>query len=555
MISRLRPALAMSVIAVLLLSLVPVRALAADGDLDSSFGANGKVITDFFGGSDTAKAVVVQSDGKIVAAGFAEGPNDSFRGDFALARYDSNGNLDASFGTNGKVTTDFIGGPDRVNALAVQSDGKIIAAGIAGSTSSVSGTFTDFGLARYDSSGNLDVSFGTNGKVTTDFFHGFDEINAMVLQSDGKIVVAGSASQGINALPHFALARYDSNGNLDASFGTNGKVFTNFSSGTSDVASDVAFALAIQGDGKIIAAGFAFESIEEHFSNFAMARYNSNGSLDASFGINGKVITDFSGGLDVATSIALQTDGKIVLAGFTEMGNQTPSDFALARYDSSGNLDTSFGTNGKVITDFFGQDDRIHAIVLQSGGKIIAAGFASIDPFSGRDSDFALARYDTNGNLDASFSTDGKVTTAFSPGFDRANAVALQTDGKIVAAGSTGGGGDPLDFALARYEGTPSVIEPQPVSQLIKNLKATIASYNLPNGIQTSLTSKLDAALVAFASGNSAAACGNITAFKNEVRALAVKKITAEQAAQLTNGANQIRSAFGCQQKDPSNGF
>ncbi len=247
-------------------------------------------MTTDFGGTDIANAVVLQSDGKIVAVG-----QDS--SDFALARYNADGSLDSSFGTGGKVTTDF-GGSDAALAAVLQPDGKIVAVGTSAA---------DFALARYNTDGSLDTSFGTGGKVTTDF-GGTDQAWAAVLQPDGKIVAAGLASAD------FALARYNTNGSLDTSFGTGGKVTTSFEG------SDQARAVVLQPDGKIVAVGW------DNGVEFALARYNTDGLLDSSFGTGGKVTTDF-GGSDAALAAVLQSDGKIVAVGFANT-----TDFALARY-------------------------------------------------------------------------------------------------------------------------------------------------------------------------------------------------------------------------------
>jgi uncharacterized delta-60 repeat protein len=191
--------------------------------------------------------------------------------------------------------------------------------------------------------------------------------------------VAGQAriSGGFDA----ALARYNSNGTLDASFGTGGTVTTDFA-GFNDEASSV----AVQPDGKIVVAGQAGPYVNRNF-DFALARYNSNGTLDASFGTSGKATTDFAGSSDQPSSLALQGDGKIVVAGQTFVGGV--HDFAVARYNSNGTLDTSFGTSGKATTDFAGSDDRPSSVAVQPDGNIVVAGQADI----GGRFDFALARY------------------------------------------------------------------------------------------------------------------------------------------------------------------
>ena len=405
---------------------------AAAGDLDLTFGSGGKVTTDFGNDYDYAYALAIQSDGKPVAAGFsvASGTDNNF----ALARYNLNGTLDVSFGAGGKVTTDFFGKSDAVNAIAIQPDGKIVAAG--GATSDATGS--DFALARYNSDGSLDAGFGSGGKVTTNFFRAGDTATAIAIQPDGKIVAAGIATNDLTGLD-FALARYNSDGSLDASFGSGGKVTTDFFGD-----GDQARTIAIQSDGKIVAAGVIDK--RGTATDFALARYNLNGTLDVSFGAGGKVATDFFGKNDGADDIAIQPDGKIVAAGVA-LNEPVGFHFALARYNSDGNLDTSFGSGGKVTTIFFGPSDLADAIAIQADGKIVAAGYV----FNST-SDFALARLNNDGSLDTSFGTGGKVITDFFREGDGVQAIAIQADGKIVAAGFTSVNTG-HDFALARYRG------------------------------------------------------------------------------------------------------
>src|SRR5499427_2247954 len=298
----------------------------ANGTLDTSFGTGG-IVTTAFGVSAEATSAVVQPDGKIVAAGFANlGGGD----DFALVRYNSNGTIDTSFGTSGKVTTAFLSqgfSLAQANSVTVQPDGKIVAAGNA----AVGGGF-DFALARYNSNGTLDASFGTGGQLTTDFGGANDQADSVAVQPDGKIVAAGAAGQFINRGFDFGLARYSSNGTLDASFGTSGKATTDFA-GSSDVPSEPS-AIALQGDGKIVVMGETLVSVSPSdgslIYDFALARYNNNGTLDTSFGTSGKVTTDFAGGNDLPFSVAVQPDGNIVLAGGAAVNGRAR--FALARY-------------------------------------------------------------------------------------------------------------------------------------------------------------------------------------------------------------------------------
>jgi uncharacterized delta-60 repeat protein len=402
-------------------------ALATPGSLDGCFGTGGKVTTSISPSFDEAYAIAIQSDGKFVVAGGKGGYLDR---DFALARYNTNGGLDTTFGTGGKVITTFAPSDDAAYGIAIQSDGKILLAG---------GSSFDFAIARYNTNGSLDTTFDTDGKVITPItpnttaFQGEDFAKAIAIQNDGKIVLAGKTYNGpdLYSAYDFALARYNTNGSLDTTFDTDGIVTTTF--GVSS--SDEAHAIAIQIDGKILVSGGSD-------GEFALARYNSNGSLDPTFDTDGKVTTPT---VSNAYDIAVQSDGKIVLAGRSYNG--TNYDFALARYNTNGSLDTTFDTDGKVITPIGSSADFAYDIAIQSDGKIVLAG----ESYNGTDYDFALARYNTNGSLDAIFGTGGKVTTTFgSSSSDRANGMVIQSDGKIVLAGESYNG-TPDDFALARY--------------------------------------------------------------------------------------------------------
>ncbi|HEU5064712.1 MAG TPA: PASTA domain-containing protein [Gaiellaceae bacterium] len=405
--------------------LIPA-AQAAPGALDPSFGTGGKVTTALGPTDAEAYGLALQPDGKLVAAGYASNGSNN---DFALARYSPNGSLDTSFGSGGKVTTSF--GPsshDGANALVRQPDGKLVAAGY---TSDGSGY--DFALARYNADGSLDTSFGSGGKVTTPIGSGHDLAFALVLQPDGKLVAAGDSSNGSDR--DFALARYSPNGSLDTSFGSGGKVTTWIGSGN-----DSAYALAVQPDGKLVAGG---SNLQGSQSVVALARFNTNGSLDSGFGTGGKVATAF-GGYAWATALALQPDGKLVVGGAGSTGSQ--QGFALARYNQNGSLDTTFGSAGKVTTAI-GSNDGAKAVALQPDGKLVAAGYAR----AGSADVFALARYGANGSLDTTFGSAGKATAAIGSD-DDASALALQPDGKLVVAGGTWNGSKE-QFALVRYLG------------------------------------------------------------------------------------------------------
>jgi uncharacterized delta-60 repeat protein len=398
-------------------------ALATPGDLDTTFSGNGKVTTNFTSGFDGAGDVAIQADGKIVAAGGA-GRNGYAK--FALARYKPDGTLDSTFSGDGKVTTKFSSGDDIAYGVAIEADRKIVAAG------SGDGKFA---LARYKPNGALDTTFSGDGKVTTKFSSGAGA-GGVAIQTDGGIVAAGGTDGG-----RFALVRYNPDGTLDSTFGGDGKVTTNFTS-----VLDWAAGVAIQTDGKIVAAGSAGDG------KFAVVRYNPNGTLDTTFSGDGKVTTSLTSGADFAHGVAIQTDGKIVAAGDAGFCCEWTSSFGLVRYNPDGTLDTTFGGDGKVTTDFTSGDDVARDVAIQADGRIVAVGFAG---FSGPDSDvmFAIARYNSSGTPDTHVGGDGRVTTNFTSAGDGALGVAIQSGGEIVAAGGSYVSDTDRRFALARYIG------------------------------------------------------------------------------------------------------
>jgi uncharacterized delta-60 repeat protein len=398
------------------------------GILDPSFSDGGLVLTNLTAGDDEGVAMAVQRDGKLLVGGEV-GDEDSNDLDLAVARYNLDGSLDTTFGNNGWVRTDLNDLNDAASDVIVQPDGKILLSGAS------SGDFT---LVRYNSDGSLDTTFGVYGWVRTDCGSVEDESKAIAYQpEDGKIVVAGYALDVDQY--NFALVRYNADGSLDTDFGVNGLVTTDL---TGD--QDQVQALVIQPDGKIVVAG-SVRRDSPNYRDFGLVRYMPDGTEDDSFGINGRVITDINGGRDFAYAITLQPDGKIVVAGTAQEGAEGDYEFALARYTPTGYLDTSFSSDGKVTTDFNGGDDETYAVTLQPDGKVIAAGFA----FNGLNLDFAVVRYMPNGSLDPNFS--GLVMTDLAGGDDKGVAVVLQVDGKIVVAGSGFNGSD-ADFALVRYK-------------------------------------------------------------------------------------------------------
>src|SRR6266478_4309589 len=362
-----------------------------DGSLDKSFNGTGKVITAVGDGDCKGQGVALQSDGKIVVAGYSFKPGGKDRAEFTLLRYNPDGRLDSGFGESGKETTEIGRDADDATSVALQSDGKIVAAG-----RTFAPTNNDFAVARYDRDGKLDLSFNATGKATADFGKR-DYAHSVAVQSDGKIVVAGDAEHDDGRI--FAVARFNADGTPDISFNKTGKLTTDFGSGNAE-----ARGVAVQSDGKIVVAGYASPN---NIENVALVRYNADGNLDTSLGGTGKVITPVALSGSNATSVALQSDGKIVVAGFAVDSSGRCYDFALVRHNADGSLDTSFNDGGKVTTPIGNGDARCEAMALQKDGKIVAAGWAS----NGEDNDFAVVRYNSDGKLDTSFNGTGKVTT------------------------------------------------------------------------------------------------------------------------------------------------
>ena len=286
------------------------------------------------------------------------------------------------------------------------------------------------------SGGTLDATFGPsqNGKIQTDFAGGNDYAYAVAIDDDGWIIVVGQAYH--SGEWDLAMVRYDSSGVLDTTFGNaaGGKVYTNMGG------VDYALAIALQPDGKIVTAGAAAPGAT---CDFAVARYNSDGTLDATFDADGKVTTNFGSTNDYAYAVAIQSDGKIVVAGYA--GTATLNDFAVARYNTDGSLDTSFSGDGKLTTDFDQGNDYAYGVAIEPDGKIVVAGRAS----GGTDDDFALACYNPDGSLYTDFGTGGKVQSDFGGGWDGAQAIAVLPRGDLIVAGQVWT--DQYDFAAVRY--------------------------------------------------------------------------------------------------------
>ncbi len=429
---------------------------ANDGALDTSFGTNGEVTTSFANNTrSNSSSIIQQSDGKLVAVGVT---GIGFNLSFAVARYDLDGNLDKTFNGTGKIIgKKFADFPiNAASSVIQQSNSKLVVAGLVSNTSVPQSTA--IGITRYNSNGSLDNSFGNLGQVTTLINGNNSSGSSMKVLPNDEFVIAGNSFPS-SSTSQFALATYDPNGKL-----LNQNSFHLTKNPTN---ADFANSVAVQKDGKFVISGTTKAAVT---SKFAIVRTNSDTSLDKTFGNNGIVIFNFGGTDDECFAVAIQQDGKIVVAGYTAI--TAKSQFAIARLNSNGTFDETFGTSGKVVFNFAGNRAQAKSLVLQSDGKIIVAGLTSTGPIS----NFALARLLPNGSLDPSFGTKGKVITSFENSkSSQAESVIIQQDGKIVADGFEITN-NTSKFAIARYINS---VEPTCILDIDSLTKKIIKKYNI----------------------------------------------------------------------------
>ncbi len=426
--------------------LISFNTFAQPGTLDNSFGTSGKIQEIFSNPFSTAHAVAIQSDGKIVVAGFTY---QNLASDFALVRYNTNGTVDNTFGTSGKVET-HIDVYDYAKGIVIQSDGKIVLGGTV-----YNGSDYDFGLVRYTADGVLDNTFGTAGITTLAIGPENDELNGLALTSSDEIIAVGY-SKNIGGQKDFAVAKFSADGILDNTFGTSGIATAIF-----DNEDEEAMSVAVQSDGKIVVVGSAI--VNESFvytDHFAVTRYNADGTADVAFG---EKLEDANEGR--AYAVTIQSDQKILVGGYA---NDMDVSYLL-RYETDGTLELSTSQS------FMEGEESIYSIQVQDDGKIVAVGYGN--SLTGN-SDFLILRYDENGDIDNTFGTNGAVITTFDIYNDFARGVAIESGGKIVVVGNTlnSGSGNSSDFAIARYH---SVTE-APNGLTDENSHASLTLYPNP---------------------------------------------------------------------------
>jgi uncharacterized delta-60 repeat protein len=436
---------------------------------------------------DVAVSVVIRSDNRIIMGGYSTYSTGSY---ITLSCYNTDGSLYTGFGSGtGKVLepTPLTPNPCIVNDVVLQSNDYIVVTGYLQNSLSFNSIF----VTRFDSNGNLDLTFGSgtgsvliNPVVFNSGVFVFDNCysNSVIIQpSDGYIVLGGyvrKSSPG-NTQNFIALVRLQPNGLPDASFGTNGNgtLYANFTSLNNDICS----CLSIQTDGKIVSGGVTIPLSTPTDIKFAVSRFNTNGSVDTttfnSSSINpGCIIIPhfFTNSTDYSNGLGINNNGDIIIGGFT-IKTSGESCYAIASVTTSGSLDLSFGVNGQTVLDLSPTYNLIgpsftsgsNSLALQTDNKIVITG-GFINTITGAEG-FSLARFDTNGALDLTFGVAGLgyiLSNLVSPNTEVGYSVAIQTDGKVLVGGTainSGDTGSNTYFILARYFYTPIPVPIAPI--------------------------------------------------------------------------------------------
>ncbi|MFK5893445.1 MAG: delta-60 repeat domain-containing protein [Pseudomonadota bacterium] len=438
---------------VLFLLVIPLLAVSSPGDLDVTFANNGFQVTEISSGRDVSTSVALQSDGKLIVAGFSNGRDGIY--EFVIIRYNSDGTIDSTFGEGGIAFTKVGVLNSQAFSLLIQPDGKIIAVG----STNTHASSKNIAVVRYTKNGQLDHSFGDDGITTTSITNGPDFTSSAALQLDGKIVVAAHFNNGKDN--DIAVLRYNNDGSLDTQFGERG--VSKSSIGQND---DEANGVVVQPDGKIIVAGSSRNS--EGYYDIAAIRFNKDGKLDTTFGIKGSVTTAITHRIgkmadrdDHAAGIALQPDGKIIIVGYSY------KDFVVVRYLPTGKLDETFHGDGISTTSVSPAKDEARSVVIQPDGKLVVVGKSlgslGADKTLGSSSmDVAVVRFNSNGTLDSTFGVGGHVTTPIGLNYDVAHSAAIQPDGKLIVAGYSKSSN--YNFAVLRYELESWDITPSSIS-------------------------------------------------------------------------------------------
>ena len=401
-----------------------------NGVLDPTFGTNGLVNYTNNEDPEVFNTILVVDNNKFLAAGTADY-------NATLVRFNQDGSIDTSFGVNGVLELDFGGTREDIEDMTKQPDGKILIA----AESKNSNDDYDFVIARLNQDGSYDTTFGINGISVITFGSSTDERpNKIIVTPDDKIIIVGNAEGGI--IWKTAIARLNSDGSLDTSFSADG-LFTLSITNRSDylIGVDITF------DGKIIAAGGAVFDSGSNQGRYAIVRYLNNGDLDPTFGTNGVVTLNIFDGSCIARSIISLPDGKSLVAGHAS-GNGTQRSFSIIRLDINGNIDSTFGDNGVVSTVFPTDQSQIFKMKLDDNNNIIVVGDVNTDTAA---ANFAAAKYSINGEIDSTFGTNGTISTDFFGSHDSARDFII-TQNKITVVGYAMENYPDEDFAIARYD-------------------------------------------------------------------------------------------------------
>ncbi len=353
----------------------------------------------------------------------------SFLVSLQISGWSQAGVLDQTFSGDGKVVSPVGSGDDQAFGVACQTNGKIVVVG-----RSAVGNASDFAIVRYNEDGSLDNSFSGDGKLLVDIAGGVDEARSVVILANGNILVAGFASVG-NSID-FAIIELSSDGKLSSSFSGDGKASFDFTK-----TDDYCYSMLVSNNRIYLAGTTTFNSQEE----FALATLKMDGNLDPLFDGDGLLHIDVGPAPDFGTALAIQSDGKLVMTGYT--GSDFNTDVATIRLQSDGKLDPSFSQDGKQITDIGPNGERVYSVAIQKDQKIIVAGYT----YNITGNDFAMVRFLPDGSLDKTFNMDGIVVQDIGKYFDEAYAMMLQSDGKIIATGEAAQAATDADFGLARF--------------------------------------------------------------------------------------------------------
>jgi uncharacterized delta-60 repeat protein len=402
------------------------------GTLDSDFDADGIVTTSFGDNYAIACGVAIQDDHKIVVSGAL---NNNVDYDVELVRYNTDGTLDNSFGINGKVTAPVGSLDDYGMCIALLDNMKILVGGFYSSPA-----YLHIFLLKFNSDGSPDTTFGNKGTDTLLTGMSDDIANAIAIQPDGKILLSGYSSNGSDN--DFLLVRFNPDGSPDSTFGTDGKVITNVGG-----SNDVSYSIGLQTDGKILLGGTAYNGM---YDDMAVVRYNTDGSVDSTFNVDGKVFTSIKTSGSSGHSLAVQSDGKIVIAG--DYNDNAFHNMAVARYNTNGTLDHTFNQDGKSTITIEGESiNYCTGMTVEQDGKIVVTGVSQMT--NGSDYDICLVRFNSDGSVDSSFGTHGSVIKDINNhSDDTPTAVIMQPDGRIVVLGYSGGGNFVADnLVVLRY--------------------------------------------------------------------------------------------------------